>query len=503
MFISGFLTYDFVPHRSVGEGLDYDNIEARPIRGATVYVVDADGQAVGETTADHLGAYRIPAPASREVRIQVAARLFAEGTPGWDFAVTDNTNGNAVYVMEGGLVSSGAEDSARDLHAPSGWTGSGYGEARVAAPFAILDAVYEAKQLVLEADPAVIMPAAELRWSVNNRAISGSRVEGQIGTSFYDPFENNMYILGDENNDTDEYDKSVIQHEWAHYLEDRLSRSDSIGGPHSLGSLLDMRLAFGEGFANAFSGIAGGQSVYVDSAGIGQQRAFRFSLEQNAIGNRGWFSQNSVGKIVYDIADENNEGEDNLSLGFTPIYNALTASDYLSANAFTSIYLFADVLKNQSDNATDAALDQLLAQEQISGVGVYGEGESNDSAANISFALPVYNELAVGERIELCGNNRQGEYNGLDVRRYVRVTIAFDGNYTVTAVKTLGLGERDPDINIFRQGQFIGSLNSRAIDRESGSLFLVSGEYIFDVFDFLNTDDNEGGGSSCFDVSVN
>ena len=86
-------------------------------------------------------------------------------------------------------------------------------------------------------------------------------------------------ILGDAGVDTDEYDESVIIHEWGHYLQTILSRDDSIGGPHGSGDLLDMRVAFSEGWANAYSGLASNRDVYSDTSGRNQGDGFTLSLE--------------------------------------------------------------------------------------------------------------------------------------------------------------------------------------------------------------------------------
>lgn len=502
--ISGTITYDFVPN-SVTGGLDYDSLSIKPVRGASIQALSVSGQILAQTTCDVLGQYSLTVAQNTNVSIRVLAELSQTGSPSWDFSVTDNTSGNALYVMQGSLLSSGIEDSARDLLATSGWNGSSYSSERTAAPFAILDSVYEALQQVLAADSSVVFAPAELRWSVNNRAVSGSRSDGNINTSFYDPSENNMYILGDANNDTDEYDKSVIQHEWGHYLEDTLSRSDSIGGSHSLNGSFDMRLAFSEGFANAFSAIASEQPFYADSGGSQQSSGFRFSLETNTIGSAGWFSENSVGKIVYDIADTNDDGVDALSLGFSPIYNAMTSSDYIQSTALTSIYLFIKELKDISDTETDGLIDNLMLDENIIGSGLYGDGETNDGSANRSFVLPVYNVLSLGGTVNVCGNNLEGivEGNGLDVRRFIRVNIPSSGTYAIQALTTLGTGVKDPDIEILLRGRLVIRLSSGVADSETANVELNTGEYILAVYDFLNDDGETGGGSSCFDVSIN
>ena len=82
--------------------------------------------------------------------------------------------------------------------------------------------------------PDAAFPVMKFNWSVNNRAVSGNDSTGDIGTSSYKG-NGNVYILGDADSDTDEFDDHVVVHEWGHYFEDQMSRSDSIGGPHSGG----------------------------------------------------------------------------------------------------------------------------------------------------------------------------------------------------------------------------------------------------------------------------
>src|SRR5690606_26346255 len=165
----------------------------------------------------------------------------------------------------------GSADSVRDLHAPSGWGGSSYTGPRAAAPFAILDVIYDAVQLVLAAAPEVEFPPLAIHWSPANVPSFGSDGapdidSGQIGSSFFVP-SLGIYLLGAENQDTDEYDRHVIAHEWGHYFEHSFSRSDSIGGPHTRGDHLDMRVAFGEGFGNALAAMITGDSIYRDVVG--------------------------------------------------------------------------------------------------------------------------------------------------------------------------------------------------------------------------------------------
>lgn len=73
--------------------------------------------------------------------------------------------------------------------------------------------------------------------------------------SFYSPGEKKLYILGGSNgdvaaSDTDQFDDSVILHEYGHFLEDTYGHTQSPGGSHNGNFIIDARLAWSEGWAN-------------------------------------------------------------------------------------------------------------------------------------------------------------------------------------------------------------------------------------------------------------
>jgi hypothetical protein len=68
--------------------------------------------------------------------------------------------------------------------------------------------------------------------------------------------------------DTDEYDDTVLMHEFGHFLERAFSESDSPGGSHN-GSPTDPRLAFGEGYGTYVGCRIAGSSIYFDSGASG------------------------------------------------------------------------------------------------------------------------------------------------------------------------------------------------------------------------------------------
>lgn len=275
--VSGRATFDYVPVVfAMGAGLDYNAAETRPVRGATVQLLTADRVVDSSVTAED-GGYRLEAPTETELLLRVRAELFGDET-NMLARVLDNTRDGAAHAMDGTPFTTGKTDLLRDVHAGSGWTGTGYGETRAAAPFAILDVVHEAVQWIQSVDPQVELVPLDLYWSPDNRGIAGADGEpdyasGRIGGTHYrreNPGQNRppaIYLVGAENEDTDEYDRFVIAHEWAHYLADTLSRDDSIGGRHALGEQLDPRVAFSEGLANALAAVLLGDSEFVHSLG--------------------------------------------------------------------------------------------------------------------------------------------------------------------------------------------------------------------------------------------
>jgi len=382
--VSGVLSYERVPHNAGTSGLDYASITTLPIRGAVVEVICTTDNLMYDTgVTDASGNYTLNAPNGVASFIRVKAQLLDTTAGDWDFQVVDNTTADALYVMDGAnFTPAGVDVTGQSYLAASGWGGAGYSGSRVAAPFAILDSVYDAFQQVRAVDAAAVFPALNISWSVNNVAIAGDTSVGEIGTSHYNPNTGEVYVLGDENSDTDEYDYHVIIHEWAHYFEDVLSRTDSMGGSHTLGELLDIRLAFGEGFANAYAAIGSGEAVYRDSLGSLQASGFSFDIDNGVCTNSGWYSECSVHNLLYDF---------NTELGFAPLYSVLT-NEQRTTPALTSIFSFVTPLK--INNAASAGvIDTLLGGQSIDAItDIYGDSELNNNPGTTD-QLPIYGQF--------------------------------------------------------------------------------------------------------------
>ncbi|MFW5443099.1 MAG: Ig-like domain-containing protein [Methylococcaceae bacterium] len=496
--ISGNITYDRVPLGPKGTGLNYEAIISKPVRKTIIEMLNASDTILATTTTDNNGDYAFSVSSNTDVKIRIKAEILKTGTPSWNVPVVDNTTSNALYVLDGALTSSGSANSTRNLHAASGWGGSGYTSTRNAAPFAILDSVLKAIELVLTADGNATFPKLTINWSVNNVPASGNKATGQIGTSHYT--SDNIFLLGKENTDIEEYDEHVIIHEWAHYYEDNFSRSDSIGGAHRGGERLDMRLAFGEGFATAFSGMVTNIPIYRDSFGSNQQNDFEIKFETATHSNAGWYSESSVQRILYDLFDATNEGaHDTLVMGFGPIHNVMIDKEK-NAPAFTSIFTFISALK--AENPTEStAIDTLLGDELIQPIqDVFGTGETNNGG-NATDVLPIYTQLTVdAPAINRCIIKDFGSVNNLSNHRFFRFSITTPGNYTISIVRT---GSEpiatDPDFKVYQTSDFTRAMDgfSGIENQETSSAALATGDYIMDMNEF-----NDVAADTCLDVTL-
>jgi hypothetical protein len=541
--VSGTVTFDRVPVGgrsgpfSSGAMLDYPATFAAPARGVTVQLIDAvDGSTVlASGRSDAAGDFSLSAPNLADAFVRVRAELLQGGIPGWNFRVTDNTAGDALYVVDGAEFSTGSTDLIRDLHAASGWNGVGYAAPRAAAPLAILDTIRDGIDLVLSADPVAVFDPMTVHWSPDNRPVysaSGSPdpTTGEIGTSFYQGGAGGgIFLLGAENDDTEEYDQHVIAHEWGHYLEDTFSRSDSVGGPHTRGDQLDMRVAFGEGWGNALSAMVTGDSVYRDTLGPGQQSGFDIDMEQESRLRPGWYSEQSIQEILYDLFDDNPDVQsgtgvaDLVNLGFGPIFEVFTGAQR-TVTALTSVFPFMNAIK-AANPASAAAIDQLLGVQQIAVIGDnYGSTETNAGTPASADVLPIYASITVnGGAVNVCSTDEfsgslTGSVNKLGSRRFLRFQAGVTGSHTIRATTTAAPAgaSTDPDMLLHRVGAIAFSNGSPAdtcapdaLDQcvERFSRTLQAGtEYIIEVYEWTNTNDSDDAfppiGRACFDVEV-
>ena len=538
--VSGKVFYEFVPPNDNCQGLDFSPsaIQVRPIRAATVQLIDAGtGNVLDTTTATDGGDYSFSNIAGGlDVRLRVRAELKKTGSPSWDVEVRDNVledpppdplpplASRPLYVIESANFNTGAANVSRDLTATTGWGGSAYTGVRAAAPFAILDAVYSGMRLVLSVDASASFDPLDAFWSVNNTLTSPTDIDaGELPTSFYRGDIDSLFLLGDASVDTEEFDDHVSVHEWGHYFEDVFSRSDSKGGPHSIGQSIDARLAFGEGWATALAAMALDNPQYCDTAVVGTNAGFGIDTENNNSGLQGWFNEMSVATFLYDLWDTDPDGTDNDSIGFGPIFDAMTGPQS-NTDALTTLFSFATGLRPSLNAAQQAFVDTQLQRENIetTTIDIWASDQGNVTTApnQLRDVLPLYTDLPIdGSVVNICANSdydsgRDG--NKLAEYRYLTFTTTSSAQFSINIATTTATpvtadpddrDQSDPDMFIYRRGVEVARGISGTANLEVFTTPTLSpGTYVADLQEF-RYEDEDGAPSDfpeqiCFDVSM-
>ena len=534
--VSGRITYDRVPFEACADGicrdgtfadgLDYVNTREAPARGVTVELLGATSHAVLATaTTDASGNYTMTAPAntSASVRAKALSVSTGSGAASWDLRVLNNFEGaNSLYAIEGTTFDTGVVNHTRNLHAASGWSGfAGYSSPRAAAPFAILDTLYATVQFVIaQGDPALRLGPLEVFWSPENRPTNEwNPARGWIVTTAYRSAASagsaraGIYVLGAADNDIDEYDQHIVAHEFQHFLEDEVSRSDTPGGPHSLDEPLDMRVAFSEGFANAFSAMVLNDPVYRDAFGASQGQVYRFDVERGQVVSRGWFNETSVQAIAWDLYDPVND--DNVAIGYGPMHRVLRDS-MRDGTPLTSIFSFITPLK-QIAGVPAAAVDARVAAESIVATSMdpYATTETNYgpiALADRNEVLPIYTDIAPnGAAVRLCGGRPTGGgYNKIGNRRFLRFnvpnarTLDIQVSCQLTDPTCTGEPRPDPDFALSR-GRTIEFAESETPYVEQLRKNVEAGDYVLEIYEYSHADPDPDAvrrGDTCMTVRI-
>jgi hypothetical protein len=496
--LQGQVSYESVPlDISLGAGLNYTGLAYVPLTAEVlVEAVDASTQAV-LASGRFVQNYSFDVPSATNIQLRVTAstsRQAPAALPHWQVDVRDlDDNGlpvGAIYTYTTASFNSGA-GGMHDLQIPSGWNTAGLLiGSRAAAPFAVLDTAQKGLQRVLSVVPNADFPALTFDWGPNNVG----------GATFFTRTGNNRRIVlsAEVNVDTDEYDPGVILHEFGHYIDDAFARSDSIGGSHTLGDRLDLRVAFGEGLATAFSAMARNDPRMRDTFGVAQHQEGVFNIETGSAVNPGWYSETSTQELLWDMFDGVNEASDTLTLDFQPLWSVWQGSAHANTPAATSLFSFMTALK-QARPADAAAIDTLLASEALTGPGmdIYGSTETNDAGSG-AVVLPVYTTIALGGSTVLGSTNAFGTGNKLSTHRFLKLTLAAQTSVKFDLTAAVG---RDPDMQVYRHGVPLAPDMGPA--NESFTLVnLPADAYVLDIYDCDNAECNLTLGPAPTDLTI-
>jgi len=331
---------------------------ARPVRFAEVRALNAEGGIVQCGTTSSTGSVSLQVPKDiGTVTIQIASRALNNNANA--YVLTDPIE-NTFHALTASVTSS-TNGSFGTLTAPA--TGTVLGGA-----FNILDQMVNAAAFLKthssecsstypNCNPVTVPPLVTVYWKMGFNPITYVGGDEDEGLSFYIPGDRELYILGgirgDVNNtDTDHFDNSIILHEYGHFIEDVFAKSDSPGGRHNGNSIIDPRLAWGEGFANFFQAAVTGIPIYRDTSGNTDGVAsvlFNENLEvptNDISGDQGEgnFREFSITRALWDAIDTENEGpgEDAVTSPFNEFWSAFTSDPGglgSPTNAFRSVGL--------------------------------------------------------------------------------------------------------------------------------------------------------------------
>jgi len=153
---------------------------------------------------------------------------------------------------------------------------------------------------------------------------------------YYDPWE--MYIyLASCPEDTEEFDDSVILHEFGHHVTNTLSQDDNPGGAHWFTWPNDPNLAWSEGFATFFGQTVIGSSIYIDTqvwdaSSIDIEKASADCPAASYLGLTQDICEALVCGVLWDISDQASDANDSLSMGPDEIHDVV--GNYFTGPSF-------------------------------------------------------------------------------------------------------------------------------------------------------------------------
>lgn len=333
--VHGTVQYEKIPYLDAKTGtlgLQLKNPILTPVAGAKVELVLPNGAVLGSTFTDRAGTYSIPWSVAEETKVFVRVMALSKHVK-----VVNNKETVHGYTAKDPLTLLN-EDRQQDLTATDAEDHAG--------PFNILEAIRRADDFLEKTQPGILakIPACTVMWTRgDNRAIS-----------HFSARNNQAFIMGDRETDSDEFDDFIIVHEYGHFVSANFAFNDSDGGNHGRGQKLDPRLAWGEGFANFFACAVLDDPYYIDTGKVkGKQGALLFmDLDENvpAGDNPGYWSEHTVGSVLWDVMDDGRQragrqrhmNDLHLGVGFKEVWQIVTGP--LNDRRHISIIDFCDVL---------------------------------------------------------------------------------------------------------------------------------------------------------------
>ena len=247
--------------------------------------------------------------------LEIYYRLHAErGNP--KVYVEDSSWIDEEYEYDSNVVSSDGGNISYNLNLDNTWSGL----------FNIVDAAYQARKFWVDSGHSY-SEETEIHWEAGY---------GDDG-SYFNPFWNEITIA-DDPSDPDQWDDSVIMHEWGHSADDYYSCDDNPGGDHYIDQLVDdPELAWGEGYPDYYQSAVRGAlgdpfgSWYIDINGSGisgievDLEAYDTSVSSDLISTR---NELAIAAALWDLNDNVNDGQDRVNHGHNMIQAVYTSNAF-------------------------------------------------------------------------------------------------------------------------------------------------------------------------------
>jgi hypothetical protein len=440
--------------------LQLNNPVPRPAPGVKVEAIEtATEKTLGIAMTDAEGNYRM------ELTIEQPTAMYVRVLAQTENARVVRPTGNNVYSIR-------AEDFRL---APGGEHRQDFlavDRDRSSGPFNIIAAIRRANDMVRAVEPDIDLPNVTIRWSPQ-----------YDGSTYFRGTTSEAFIKGDRSSDSDEFDDTVINHEYAHFLASRFSRDDSPGGDHDSNERLDPRLAWGEGWATFFGCVSNNTSRYVDTGatrggkGGGQTQgtlvAYDLESDEREQVNAGYWNEYTVSSVLWDIYDSANEEGDTIATGFAPVWRAFRD---MREDRFTYLINFCDRLVRRQ-RELGPAMTTLLERSSIA----YYPGR-NPSVDN-PFPIPLNVNQTESGTVRSLGDRRT---NLLTSSAFYSFTLSRPREVTVTMNITGSPSRQNADIDLFlldAEGEMVAhSDETNGVgDSETITRRLEPGYYVIEV----------------------
>ncbi len=461
--VQGVVEFEKVPVTT--RGLRLAEKRRVAVVGVTVDAVRAAAptEVVGSAVTDYQGHFEIPLSVTESVRLRVRSVM-------GNVEVERPDTGDPYEVLGAAFTPDPAGTVTQNVLATDATRASG--------PFNILDVARRCVAFVRRYDSALQPPPLVFRWSED-------RSDGSFFVDNPGAQTDVIHVNGSRAVNSDEFDDTVLAHEYGHFLARAYSRDDTFGGFHVIGQRLDPRVAWSEGWATFFGCAAMGTSLKIDSYGSNGRRARTRKVEKNTVpgDTPGISSEHSVSSALWDLADPVADTGDSIALGFGPIWTAFKGG--MKDERFTYLLDFCDVLV-RDDPTRGPAIAAVLSARRVT----YSPGTTPVSP--VAFPAPVASSASVSG---VADSFTLAQANLSTSSRLFEFTLAATGAVSVNLNWTsIDSGPSDLDLFLLdRDGNEINrsangpGTNTEAIDVAS----LAAGSYVIEVKSF--SDDNAGG----------